>query len=415
MKKLLFTITLSLFSIAGSLYAQNASMEHMTMDYKIAPSKKTGKTVYPVTGKVRTYYIAADEVAWDYVPGNTDPMTGKPFEGITKLLTERSATRVGKVYVKAIYREYTDSTFTKLKPRKPEEQYLGLLGPVLRAEVGDVFHIVFKNNATIPYSMHPHGVFYQRASEGAVYDKDNRTNNDGNEVPPGGRFTYTWEVPERAGPGPNDVSSVVWFYHSHVNEPKDVNSGLVGAIIITAKGKAKPDGSPKDVDREFISLYMIFDENSSWYLDQNVRTYCGVTNRDSMNKLEALPLRPDSILTLIQSNIASSFLPVGFGGTNFRFTINGFSFGSMPMMTMRKGEKVRWYLLALGNGFNFHTPHWHGNVVMYNGQRTDVIALSPAQMTVADMVPDNVGMWMYHCHVDDHMEGGMMAMYQVLE
>ncbi len=52
---------------------------------------------------------------------------------------------------------------------------------------------------------------------------------------------------------------------------------------------------------------------------------------------------------------------------------------------------------------------------MYNGQRTDVIALSPAQMAVADMVPDNVGMWMYHCHVDDHMEAGMMAMYQVLE
>jgi len=87
----------------------------------------------------------------------------------------------------------------------------------------------------------------------------------------------------------------------------------------------------------------------------------------------------------------------------------------MPVMTMRKGEKVRWYLLSLGNGFNFHTPHWHGNVVLYNGQRTDVIALSPAQMAVADMVPDNVGMWMYHCHVDDHMEGGMMAMYQVLE
>ena len=149
-----------------------------------------------------------------------------------------------------------DSTFTKLKPRKSEEQYLGLLGPVLRAEVGDVFHIVFKNNATIPYSMHPHGVFYERPSEGAVYDKDNGTNtDDGNAVPPGGRFTYTWEVPERAGPGSKDGSSVVWFYHSHVNEPKDVNAGLVGAMIITAKGKAKPDGSPKDVDREFISLY----------------------------------------------------------------------------------------------------------------------------------------------------------------
>jgi hephaestin len=29
------------------------------------------------------------------------------------------------------------------------------------------------------------------------------------------------------------------------------------------------------------------------------------------------------------------------------------------------------------------------------------------------MVPDNIGMWMFHCHVDDHMEAGMMAMYEV--
>ena len=155
-------------------------------------------------------------------------------------------------------------------------------------------------------------------------------------------------MPERAGPGPNDGSSVVWFYHSHVNESKDVNSGLVGAIIITAKGKANPDGTPKDVDREFISLYMIFDENSSWYINQNVRTYCGITNQDSINKLEAQVLRPDSALAIQKENEASSLVPTGLIGTNFRFTINGFSFGSMPMMTMKKGEHVRWYLLALG-------------------------------------------------------------------
>ena len=29
------------------------------------------------------------------------------------------------------------------------------------------------------------------------------------------------------------------------------------------------------------------------------------------------------------------------------------------------------------------------------------------------MVPDDPGMWMYHCHVDDHMLAGMMALYRV--
>ena len=38
----------------------------------------------------------------------------------------------------------------------------------------------------------------------------------------------------------------------------------------------------------------------------------------------------------------------------------------------------------------------------------------PAQFVTADMVPDRVGTWMFHCHIDEHMEAGMMAMYQVL-
>jgi manganese oxidase len=29
------------------------------------------------------------------------------------------------------------------------------------------------------------------------------------------------------------------------------------------------------------------------------------------------------------------------------------------------------------------------------------------------MVPDNVGTWMYHCHVDEHMAMGMMSLYKV--
>ena len=63
---------------------------------------------------------------------------------------------------------------------------------------------------------------------------------------------------------------------------------------------------------------------------------------------------------------------------------------------------------------NIHTPHWHGNVVSIEGHRTDIFSLLPAQFVTANMVPDNIGMWMFHCHVDEHMEAGMTAMYQVL-
>jgi FtsP/CotA-like multicopper oxidase with cupredoxin domain len=34
-------------------------------------------------------------------------------------------------------------------------------------------------------------------------------------------------------------------------------------------------------------------------------------------------------------------------------------------------------------------------------------------MGTVDMVPDDPAVWMYHCHVDEHMQAGMMALYKV--
>jgi hephaestin len=34
-------------------------------------------------------------------------------------------------------------------------------------------------------------------------------------------------------------------------------------------------------------------------------------------------------------------------------------------------------------------------------------------MITADMVPDAPGIWLYHCHVSDHMLAGMVARYEV--
>jgi FtsP/CotA-like multicopper oxidase with cupredoxin domain len=98
------------------------------------------------------------------------------------------------------------------------------------------------------------------------------------------------------------------------------------------------------------------------------------------------------------------------------FSINGFAHGSMPLkaLTMRKGEHVRWYIFAGTNDFDAHTPHWHGNVVTINQMRTDVTLLGPMQMVTADMVPDNVGTWLLHCHVSFHNTEGMNTRYAVV-
>ena len=355
------------------------------------------------TAKIRSYYIAADEVDWDYAPGGLNKMMGMKFDGYSKVFTERGPHRIGSVYRKALYREYTDDSFTRLKPRAPEWEHTGILGPILRAEVGDTIRILFKNNATRPYSMHPHGVFYRKDSEGAPYDDGTSgADKEDDAVPPGKTHLYTWEVPERAGPGPNDPSSIVWLYHSHTNELKDVESGLIGAMIITRRGMADADGKAKDVDREFVCLYLLFDENVSWYLDHNIQTF--TTDPKGVNKVEFAPVDDEGNFSGLGS---------GFTVANAKFAINGHIYGTGPMMTMKKGERVRWYLVALGEQFSVHTPHWHGNVVLHDGKRTDVVPLMQAQMETVDMVPDNPGIWMFHCHIDDHMDAGMVTLYKV--
>lgn len=355
--------------------------------------------------EVRQYYIAADEIDWDYMPGGRDGMMGMAPMGWAKFFATRGPHLIGSVYRKAVYREYTDATFKHLKPRQPGDAYLGMLGPIIRAEVGDTIRIVFKNNGTHPYSMHPHGVFYDKASEGSLYDDGVApAAKPGGSVAPGKTFNYVWEVPARAGPGPNDPSSIVWLYHSHVEERKDVNSGLVGAVIVTRRGMARPDGTPKNVDREFVALFMIFNENESLLLSDSIAKF--TTDPKHVNRFEAAPKDPEGNFDPI--------IGTGFASQNFRATINGYQFADGPSMQMHKGDRVRWYVVSLGEALNAHAPHWHGNTVMLNGQRTDVISLVPAQMVTVDMRPDDPGTWLFHCHMSDHMQAGMAARYEVL-
>jgi len=113
--------------------------------------------------------------------------------------------------------------------------------------------------------MHPHGVLYEKDSEGADYHDGSTSKDKGDgAVPPGATHTYSWRVPERAGPGPGDPSSVFWLYQSHADELQDIASWLFGMIVVTRRGMALPDGRPKDVDHEFLSMFTAVNENESY-------------------------------------------------------------------------------------------------------------------------------------------------------
>uniref|UniRef100_A0A8C8VFH9 Plastocyanin-like domain-containing protein n=1 Tax=Pelusios castaneus TaxID=367368 RepID=A0A8C8VFH9_9SAUR len=75
----------------------------------------------------------------------------------------RGANRIGRIYKKAVYRQFTDDTYTQ---EIPKPSWLGFLGPVMKAEEEDIFIVHLRNFASRPYSLHPHGLFYDKDSEG---------------------------------------------------------------------------------------------------------------------------------------------------------------------------------------------------------------------------------------------------------
>lgn len=353
-------------------------------------------TTHRPMGRTRIYYIAADEVEWDYTPEGRDLVAGRPFDDVATDMLVAGPRRMGSRAMKALYRAYTDSTFTTRIERSGDEAYLGFFGPVIRAEVGDTIRIVFRNNTRFPVTMHPHGVFYNKDSEGAIYEDGTAGADKADDgVPQYGTHVYVWAVPERAGPTEHEGSTAFWMYHSHHEEVLDVNAGLLGPMIIGRRGALRPDGTPTDVDREIIVGFLEVDEGASLYTHINVESLWGTPDSAVFATVFGTPtLGPD-------------------GPAHFRETMNGYLYGNMPVPQMRVGERVRWYLMGSTN-FEFHAPHWHGNVVSINRMRTDVAALLPMGMAVADMVADNPGMWLFHCHVGAHLAMGMQARYEVL-
>ncbi len=347
-----------------------------------------GSSTTGVPAQTRTYYIAADKVVWDYAPAGSNLITGQPFGDVENTFVASGPGRIGSKYVKCLYRGYTDAGFGTPLQRPAADAYLGMLGPVIRAQVGDTIRVVFRNRCPFPASIHPHGVFYAKASEGAPYNDGTGSADRGDDaVPTGGTYTYTWQVPDRAGPGPMEGSSVMRMYHSHTDEVADVYAGLTGFMEVTRRGMARADGSPVDVDRELFNMFLVSNENASPLLTE------------SLERFAEPPFPPLDDEDFVESNLMHS--------------INGYVYGNQPLPTIRVGQRVRWYTMAMGTEVDLHTPHWHGNTVTVGGMRTDVIQLLPAGMVTADMVPDDPGIWLFHCHVADHITAGMLTRYRV--
>ncbi|PNJ09608.1 F8 isoform 5, partial [Pongo abelii] len=165
------------------------------------------------------------------------------------------------VYKKTVFVEFTDHLFNIAKPRPP---WMGLLGPTIQAEVYDTVVITLKNMASHPVSLHAVGVSYWKASEGAEYDdQTSQREKEDDKVFPGGSHTYVWQVLKENGPMASDPLCLTYSYLSHVDLVKDLNSGLIGALLVCREGSLAKEKI--QTLHKFVLLFAVFDEGKSWH------------------------------------------------------------------------------------------------------------------------------------------------------
>ncbi|XP_044526781.1 ceruloplasmin [Gracilinanus agilis] len=362
--------------------------------FKINDCKKPSTDKVSGT-KVRHYYLAAEEELWNYGPSGINVFTGENLTApgsSSEVFFKQGTNRIGGSYKKLVFHEYTNDTFTHRKDRLPEEEHMGILGPVIRAEVGDTIKVTFLNKSPFPLSIQSTGVRFTKHNEGSHYNSFHggspSTPSPSSHVEPKAKFTYEWTVPDGVGPTYSDPNCLTKMYYSGVDPIKDMFTGLVGPLIICRKGSLDTKGRQVSVDKEFYLFPLVFDENESLFLDENIRMF--TKEPDQVDKEDA-----------------------DFQESNKMHSINGFMYRSQPGLEMCVGDTVSWHLFSAGNEADIHGIYFAGNTFLSNGERKDTANLFPQASLTLLMTPDSAGLFDVECVTTDHYTGGMKQKYQV--
>ncbi len=307
-------------------------------------------------GRHREFWLSVESFEQNLVPSGFDQMMGAAVGGAS--------------YAALGFRGYTAGFAAVLPPDESTTgvgQNSGIPGPLLRTKVGDRVTVHLRNNDhefRWPHSFHVHGWRYTPGSDGSwTYRNRGADSRNGAAVPYGETYTYRYTVPASA------VGT--WPYHDHsmpqlypgadpaAANPMELNAqlGLFGIIAVT-------DAHTPVVDREF---YLFFHD-----------------------------LYTDDVPVLSQD----------FDCFNGRAYL-----GNTPVFSAEVGERVRWRIAALGR--EFHVFHLHGHRWFNGLVHVDSQIIGPSTAATIEYTEDNAGDWLYHCHVTDHMQGGMVGLYSV--
>lgn len=315
----------------------------------------------PRSGRLREYWLQIDHVRQDVAPHKYDPMMGTA-------ITERT------VFDGLVYRAFTPGWGRALPGTADLGPNTGFPGPVIRAVPGDRIRIHLRNNDRFykqPHSLHPHGVRYTPENCGAWTATNTQP---GSAVMPGEHYTYEWDVLE---------SSVgTWPYHDH-SRPFNAAGTPAGHA---SGGMAMADGGAA----------------------MEIGAQLGLMGHIVVDAPH--DKRPDREFYLLFHDVYASDVADLDGDID---CFNGRAFlGNTPTFRARVGDHVRWHIIAMGT--EFHVFHLHGHRWKSpTGRYVDSEILGPSMSLQIDYLEDNPGEWLYHCHVVDHMIGGMVGNYGV--
>jgi FtsP/CotA-like multicopper oxidase with cupredoxin domain/plastocyanin len=242
-------------------------------------------------------------------------------------------------------------------------------GPEIRVREGDLVRITLRNQLPVGTTIHWHGVNLPPEMDGPVGLNQAA-------VEPGEEFVYEFV----AQPG-----GTRW-YHSHADPSAQIALGLYGALIV------EPREPKRTYDRDY--TYIL----NEWDLE----------------------LTPDVAMGMAPRGMRDQTLRGGELGTDL-FLMNGHAHESIPPIKLAEGERV---LIRLINAGNLpHAIHTHGHsfkIVATDGNDVpegmalvkDTVLIGPGERYDLELDGNNPGVWMFHCHMENHAANGMMSLIQ---
>ena len=353
------------------------------MDLWVAEKPPYGRSILNI------YYIQAEEITWDYFHGESSATNQfddqlKPYNLTATfdandvvdntLLNNQlwnetySNYTSNSSYTKCVLKYYTDKNYNvSLYTNEEELKSYGILGGIIRAEVGDTLEIWFKNTCNQPLSLHAHGLTPAKASEGFKTYDNHQGINKGNYVLPNEKFMYIWPISlESANVVQDHVQQEPMFYliESQTNSSSNLNSGIITGLIIYPEDYTNLNYYPTNQINEQILYFGIFDEDNSYYNDDDQST------------------------------------------TSF-YTINGYIYGNLPTIKVYNDQSTHFYLASLSTTEEIFT--------IQIDQMDSIISLTNGVSQVITLNNLSSGMYQIKSNILSHIKKGMFANYQVID